>query len=254
MALLRGSRQRQREARQRARAEQAERVRWTGFAGSAPELGHAVALELRQRGYSAALAAFGGHLCAVGGNWNFQGNPRLAELIGRSVRSAQRYRAQLEADGLLRSYLLEPGDMIDGQRAPVLRPQVVRDVSILRGLVAERMAKRPLKSPLKRRSKAERRAAARAAALVAPPAPSPPPAPLSAEQLQAVAASAPEWLRGAILQGRGAVAAPRKGRTDDRAPVRELTDAELDAIDAELRELTEQLRQREQQRERAPPD
>jgi hypothetical protein len=257
VALLRGggrgARERQREARARALAEQSERIRRTGFAGGHAELGHAVAFELRARGYSASIAAFGGNLCAVGGTWNFQGNPRLAQLIGRSVRSAQRYRAQLEADGLLRSYCLEPGDMIDGQRAPVLRPQVVRDLSKLRALALARLAQRPRKSP---RQRAKQNA--RAAAVVAPPRA----APVTAEQLQDVAARAPEWLRGAFLGGRAWTEAGSSKRRSGPAPqssggevpcspeptesVAPLSPEELDALDAELRELTEQL-------ERGPP-
>lgn len=254
VALLRGgrgSRERQREARARALAEQAERVRRTGFAGGHAELGHQVAFELRARGYGPAIAAFGGHLCAVGGTWNFQGNPRLAGLIGRSLRSAQRYRAQLEADGLLRSYQLEPGDMVDGQRAPLLRPQVVRDVSTLRALVAARLAHRP-KSP---RQRAKQNA--RAATVVAPPKQ----APMSPEALHDVAARAPEWLRGAILQGaaagssrRSSGPAPPSQGGEHPAPeptgsVAPISDEELDALDVELRELTEQL----DRRARPPP-
>jgi hypothetical protein len=252
VALLRGSgrgaRQRHREARARALAEQAERIRRTGFAGGHAELGHAVAFELRARGYSASIAAFGGNLCAVGGTWNFQGNPRLAQLIGRSVRSAQRYRAQLEADGLLQSFCLQPGDMIDGQRAPVLRPQVVRDLSKLRALALARLAQRPRKSP---RQRAKQNA--RAAAVVAPPRA----APLTPDQLQDVAAGAPEWLRGAIWTEAGSSkrrSGPAPQSSGGEVPcspepaesVAPLSPEELDALDAELRELTEQL-------ERGPP-
>lgn len=271
--MLRGSRQAQRERRAQAYAEQAERVTRTGFAGGHAELGHAVAYELRRLGYSPAIAAYGGHLCAVGGAWNFQGNPRLASLVGRCLRSAQRYRAQLEADGLLRSYCLEPGDMIDGQRAPVSRPQVVRDLSQLRALALARLA-RPAPKP-HRRSKAQARAAARAAAVIAPPRA----APLSAEQLQDVVQHAPEWLRGAILgTSAGATGAASAARAPRPCPVAvagrngsgrydgqrwsdqrhqqgstdlaELTDAELDDLDAELRELTER---RDRERSRPPP-
>jgi hypothetical protein len=249
VALLRVPRERQREARARAHAEQADRLRLTGYAGGHAELGHAVAYELRLKGYSPAIAAYGGHLCAVGGNWNFQGNPRLAQLVGRCLRSAQRYRAQLEADGLLRSYCLEPGDMVDGQRAPVSRPQVVRDLSQLRALALARMVQRPKKPH--RRSKAEARAAARAAAVIAPPKP----APLTGEQLQdalqQAAARAPEWLRGPILQGAGFAAAPREKRPpSEPLPEPILSDADLDELDRELRELTEE---RERERSRAPP-
>lgn len=241
--LVRGSRAQQRERRAKTLAEQAERQRLTGFGGGHAELGHAVAFELRRRGYSPSIASYGGQLCSVGGTWNFQGNRSLARLVARSVRSAQRYRARLEADGLLRTYFLEPGDIVDGQRCPVSRPQVVRELSLLRGLVTASRVHRPPPAPRNRR---QRREAARAAALVAPVA-APPPA--SVEQLQELAARAAEpWVGRAILEGLGLAPkhapAPQRPLPRDAAPV---TPAEeLDALDAELRERTAQL-------QRGPP-
>jgi hypothetical protein len=251
---VRGTREQQRERRATTLAEQRERQRLTGFGGGNADLGHAVAFELRELGYHPAIARYGGELCSVGGGWNFQGNRRIAALMKRSVRSAQRYRARLEADGLLRSFCLEPGDIVDGQRCPVSRPQVVRDLTSLRGLVAAREAQRPRppqRQAPQRRNARQKRQAARAAALVTPPTAGPP---ASVEQLQDVAARAAEgWVGRAILEGLGLApkrsAAPQ--RPPEQAPPRwrsegPCSDDELDALDAELRERTEQL-------ERGPP-
>lgn len=117
----------------RSRKRQRELLRTTGFAGGYAEQGHIVRYELARQGYLPSVANYGGHICSVGGRYNFQGNARLSRLMGRSLRSAQRYRAILEADGLLTSHTLEAGEMVDGQRAPVSHPQVVRDLS---GLLA----------------------------------------------------------------------------------------------------------------------
>jgi hypothetical protein len=202
--------------------------------------------ELRARGYAPAVASYGGHLAAVGGRWNFQGNPRLAALVGRSLRSVQRYRARLEADGLLRSWCLEPGDMIDGQRAPVSRAVVVREVTNLCAPALERLATR--RSP-PRRTKGQRRQRERARAIVAPPPASP--APLTVEEMLAAAKrpGVATWVAEALQgQGRGN---PRPPPRADRAPC---SPEELDAIDAELRELERRQRERERARPPPPPD
>lgn len=199
---------------------------------------------LLERGYKPAVAAYAGHLASAG-RWNFQGNPRLASLCHKSLRSAQRYRALLEADGLLRSFCLEPGDMIEGQRAPVSRPQVVREV-LVRSAALEILARRPL-APRGTRAQrqAQRRQNTRARALVTVAAPSP--APLTVEQMleaakrPGVATWVAESLQG---QGRGK---PRPPPGVDPEPP---PSPELDALDDELREL--ERRQREQ-RERARP-
>lgn len=122
----------QRNTNERARKRQRELLRATGFAGGHAELANIVAYELARRKVPPSVASYAAHLCSVGGRYNFQGNPRVSRLMRRSLRSAQRYRAQLEAAGLLRSNTLEAGDMVEGQRAPVSRPQVVRDLSALR--------------------------------------------------------------------------------------------------------------------------
>ncbi len=246
-------RHREREALRERRAQQDQHLRTTGYLGNA-ELGNAVAYELRQLGYSPAIASFGGHLVAPGGTWNFQGNPRLAQLVGRSLRSAQRYRAKLELAGLIRSHCLEPGDILDGQSRPVSHPQVVRDLTNLRALALARLAQRPLKSPHKRTTKAERAQRARAQAAIAPPRPEP--VPVTPEQLRELAQrpGVASWVTDAILgrsapRGRAA-ANPGWPPAAGSSPPPALSDDDLDALDAELRELTEQ---RERERER-PPD
>lgn len=241
---LRGSRAAAAERRAKARAEQAERVARTGFAGGDPELGHAVVFELLARGYRPAVARYAGHLASAG-RWNFQGNPRLAELTHRSLRSVQRYRAQLEADGLIRSYCLEPGDMVEGQRAPVSRPQIVREV-LARALGLERIARTPAPPRTRKERQAQRRQNTRARRLVTAPAPSP--APMSLEDMQQAAKrpGVATWVVQS-LQGQGGGKPPP--RSAEPMPA-----AELDELDAELRELAErQARQRERLRERGPP-
>ncbi len=182
--------------RAKARQRQIELMQTSGFAGGNAELGHRVVYEMRKAGYSETVAQFAGHLCAIAGSWNFQGNHRIAGLMGRSVRTVQRARALLEADGLLRSYLLEPGDMIDGQRSPVMRPQVVRDVAALQRLAFHRSAERQQphqRSSSKSKPSSETPRTERTA-------------PLSAEQLEQVAANAPDWLAPII----GAAAAGKR--------------------------------------------
>lgn len=246
-----------------ARELQRELLKATGYCGGNAELGHRVAFELRARGYSETVAQFGGHLCAIAGSWNFQGNHRLARLMRRSLRTVQRARALLEADGLLQSYLLHPGDMIDGQRAPVTRLHIVRDVSPMQRLANNRSAQRQQPHRRSRKSTAD----------------APPPAPretVSADQLERVAANAPDWLApiiGAAAASKRAAEAggPRSAaevvaslddstshrgrisaaeldahleRTARRRPIWEQpsapppSDPELDELDAELRRLS----------------
>jgi hypothetical protein len=148
----------------RARKRQRELLRTTGFAGGYAEQGHIVRFELARHGYLPSVANYAGHMCSVGGRFNFQGNWRLARLMGRSLRSAQRYRAILEADGLLTSHTLEAGEMVDGQRAPVSHPQVVRDLSAL--LAFALRAPRP---PPHRRKSSPKRSGPSAAEVPPPP-------------------------------------------------------------------------------------
>jgi hypothetical protein len=188
----------------RSRKRQRELLRSTGFAGGYHELGYAVQYELGRLGYHPSIASYAGHLCSVGGRFNFQGNARVSRLMRRSLRSAQRYRAQLEADGLLSSHTLEPGDMIDGQRSPVSRAQVVRDLSGLRALAIAAPQPKP---PHRRR---RRKSSGPSAAEVPPP----PVERMSTDELRAQTAA---WLTANPI----ASAAPRTPRNDDpvRVPV-----------------------------------
>ena len=241
---LRGSRAAAAERRAKAYAEQAERIARTGFAGGEPEVGNAVRFELLERGYLPAVAEYGAQLASVG-RWNFQGNPRLASIVRRSLRSVQRYRAQLEADGLLRSYCLEPGDMIDGQRAPVSRPQIVREV-LIRAAALERIARRPAPPRTRAERQAQRRQNTRARRIVTAPAPSPSPLTLEEMQQAAKRPGVATWV-GQSLEGQGRRTA---------VPAEPTPAAELDELDDELRELGQrQQRQRDrlEQRARPPP-
>lgn len=120
--------------RKKSGREQLDRKRRSGFPGHEAEAAHLVVWRLRRRGYSHSVAQLAGHLVSPGGDWNFQGNRRLASWIGRSERTVRRARAVLEADGWIRSHLLLPGDKVAGQRAAVVRPHVVRDVGRLQQL------------------------------------------------------------------------------------------------------------------------
>lgn len=218
-----------------AKAAQKKLKRQSGFPGGKAEVGHAVAYEMRLRGYPRTAAALAAHLAAVSGPWNFQGNRRLAYWIGVSERSIRRARALLEADGWIKSNLLLPGDMVLGQRAPVVRPQVVRDVSKLQRLASVRTA---MRAPHKRSAEPRKPSAAET-----------PAAPMTDAELQAIAAKAPSWLQGSI-NGQDAAKAKR-----DKKPIPQPTDEELDALDAELRRLTELgLMRRTDPDPRPPPD
>jgi hypothetical protein len=127
--ILRGKRDKQKSA-----AAQMERLRLTGFSGPDFETANQVHWALRQLGVPDTAARYGAHLVACGAVYNFQGHKRIGQLMGKSVRAIRRARALLEAEGYITSYLLEPGDIIAGQRMPVRRYQVVRDVRRLRAL------------------------------------------------------------------------------------------------------------------------
>lgn len=117
-----------------AKERQMELRRTTGFSGGHAETGHRVTVALLGRGYTHSIAEYGGHLAAIGGPYNFQGNRRISYWMHRSDRTARRARAALERDGLLTSHLLLPGDRVDGMRAPVVRPHIVRCVAGLHRL------------------------------------------------------------------------------------------------------------------------
>lgn len=125
-----------------SRAWQSAQRERTGF-GAAPELGelgHVLVTLLQRRGYRLNEARWAAHAAAVPTAFNWQGNPRLATILHVSTRTAQRARAKLEADGLIKSYLLSPGQQLEGQRAPVRRYQVVRDVERLQRAARRRLA------------------------------------------------------------------------------------------------------------------
>ena len=126
---------------EKSRAWQGAQQERTGF-GAAPELGelgHVLVALLLGRGYRLNEARWAAHAAAVPTGFNWQGNPRLAAILHVSTRTAQRARAKLEADGLIRSHLLSPGDQLEGQRAPVRRYQVVRDVERLQRAARRRL-------------------------------------------------------------------------------------------------------------------
>jgi len=126
---------------QRSRAWQLEQRARVGFAATdeLARLGHATRDVLIGRGYPALCAHAAGQLAAVSSAFNWIGLPRAARLCWRALRTLQRYRARLEADGLLKSFTLEPGDRLAGMRAPVRRPMTVRDVSRLQELGQRRL-------------------------------------------------------------------------------------------------------------------
>lgn len=140
---------------------QAEQVTRTGFPSSqqCAELANAVRDVLRAEGFRPRVCDFGAMLAAVSHRYNWQGNRRIAELLGCSRRTAQRLRKVLEAKGWIRSELLLPGDMLEGQRAPVWRPQVVRNVSKLQAAARAKLARLqrrqnpPRKAPPRKRRK-----------------------------------------------------------------------------------------------------
>jgi hypothetical protein len=216
------------------RANQEKLKRETGFPAGCAEVGHKVVYELLRRGYPRCAALLAGHLAAVSGSFNFQGNRRLAFWLKVSERTVRRYRALLERDGWIKSCLLLPGQMVLGQRAPVVRPQVVRDVAKLQRLASVRSA---VRSPHKRSKQRKPSAAERAPAV-----------PVTAAELEMIANNAQPWIAEAM---RGGPKTPKRPPAPPRGDERLVDDAELDAIDRELAELSELHRRRAE--ERPPP-
>jgi len=220
-------------------------MRRTGFAGGAPETGHAVVAALREQGYHPTVAAVAGHLAAVPTEYNWQGNARIAILVGRSERTVQRARLTLETDALITSYLLLTGDLLEGQRAPVRRPQVIRDVSRLQALAApERRAARPL-APPHQRTRNRRPSAAEV------PTPAPAPERASADELEQLARDKPEFAGffTALAAARRNEEQRERDTPDDDPPSHASTpdkDAEWDRVTLELA--------LELRRGRGPPD
>jgi hypothetical protein len=242
-AAERSSRERQRELR-----------RSTGFAGDAYERAHNVVWELLQRRLPHIACELGGHLVAANGDYNFQGNERLAAWMKKSSRTLRRARRILEDAGLIKSYLLMPGEMVPGQRSPVLRPQVVRDVRALVALVENERsaAQRVTTSKRGRRTRQDPSDRAGASVLKAPPVP-PVRTAADFETLAAMAIS-PEWSQyfTGIAAGMRKESVPPVKREAPTKPPAPLSPQELDELEAETERLEDELRQR-QQRERGPP-
>lgn len=235
-------------AKRRSREWQDDQIRSTGFATGHAELGHGVIAVLRQKGYPLTVAHVAGQLAAVGTEYNWQGNARIASIVGRSERTVQRARARLEEDGLLSSYLLLTGDLIAGQRSPVRHPQVVRDVSRLQRLVQVRASERRQAPP--RTGQGRRRPSA-----VDMPAPAPAPVeqePMTAADFARLGEAHPEW---SVYLADQAVAAAKRQRDPKPPPnAAHVTPDEIDEWDRVTAELERELRQRERDPpERGPP-
>lgn len=222
--------------RAQRRAKQDELLAKTGYAGGNAELGHRVENILRQRGYPETVCQFAGHLCAIAGSFNFQGNYRIAELMHRSVRTIQRCRGLLELAGLIKSCCLERGQMVDGMRSPVLHAQICRDVSVLQRMAFAHTKKQPHQRSAKRRkSNTVARAAVSTVAVAAEV------SPISADSLDEIAAMAPDFLQGIIAgaaEGKRELDNPpakKPEKTKQPPPVRRRMSAE--EIDAKLAEL-----------------
>jgi len=224
----------------------------TGFPGHCAEHAHLVVAELLRRGYGHTVAELAGHYVATGGEWNFQGNPRIAGWMHRSERTIRRARARLERDGWIQSFVLLAGEQVEGQRAPVARLRVVRDVSKLQRLARVHAA---VREPHKRSKTGRGGSPPAAAARSTTSAAEPPPAPVSAEHLDELASRAPAWLRGSIA----AIATAKRESMQPKPPRREPppapTSAELDALERELEQLTDAgLFQRSEPPTPKPPD
>jgi hypothetical protein len=217
----------------------------TGFATMQSELGHAIAFALREKGYKPTVAQIGGQLGAVATAYNFQGNTRIGVIIGRHERTVQRARALLEADGLLRSELLLTGDILDGMRAPVRHPQVVRDVSALQRLAKSREQERKATPPTPRRGKGQRRPSV----ADAPPAPPSAATPMTPEDFRAIGEAHPEfaWFHGEMAQAAATRTTPKPPPGAATIDPTEIDAAERDIAEREL------ILERERQRVRAPP-
>jgi len=197
---------------------QRERQRDTGFPGEAP-IGHRVVYELRRRGWPLHVARYGAHLAAVGGAWNWQGNTRLGQWMGRSARTCRRYRVELERKGLISSHLLLTGDKLPGQKAAVRRPMVVRNVEVLQRLGGFRVTRQEFpRQSSGQTGKPKTAAAGRpppAAARGTTAAEQP-----TAEDFEQLAERSPEWLAESLEL---MAAARRSGAANTRAVAQQPT-------------------------------
>jgi hypothetical protein len=197
---------------------------------------------LLELGYTPTVAYVGGHLAAVKTAYNWQGNARIAVLVGRCKRTVQRARARLEHDGLIRSELLLTGDRLEGQRAPVLHPQVVRDVSPLQRLARVQLSQLP-----------GRRRKRRGPSAAETPAPAPQKRQdVSAADFERWASENPDPVLAQHFRNMATEAAKRE-QAKRPPPVPAPTPGEIDAWDAETERRERELRRRDQlEREREP--
>ncbi len=222
--------------RDKSKRRQVEQKRSSGFPGHDAVAGHNVVWKLRRRGYSHTVAQLAGHYVSMGGTWNFQGNPRLGRWLSRSDRTVRRARAVLERDGWVRSHLLLPGDRVPGQRAAVVRPQVVRDVSKLQRLGAVGQLQ-PSRSASSDQMRAQRSAVGQrsrsdgARAGDTPAAVWETPADTSADELDALAVAQPQF--AAFFQGMAAAKRRRERKPPPNAATPPPTPEDIDAWDAE---------------------
>jgi len=245
----------------------------TGVPGDHVEDAHEVAWILHQQGYTHSVTQVAAQLVSTAPRWNFQGNTRIAFWCKVSTRTVRRARRALEDAGLIKSYLLLPGEQLRGQRTPVHRARVVRDVSGLRGLLPERIRRdRGTRSNGGRRAPASPSATHAAHATTRPkprPAPRPSAADVPQEPLRTpddfedLAQSNPEFAEYFVGIAEGmrehGFSAQRPRRVNPPIPPPAFTPDELDEFDREtdrLRVLEEERRERERkksERERGPP-
>lgn len=228
--------------------------RRTGVPGHAAELAHAVEEELRRRAHIRSTRSYGCHMVSLAAHYFFQGNRRAAKWTGYSERTARRARRRLEDAGLIRSYLVLPGQRVPGMKRAVTRPQVVRDITPLLRLARARSGGRIPRHEMYAGARATVRGASvhkgagvpphqTAASTEAPRAPSAAELFDEAQHLEQLAQQSPEWLRTTLAMVAAAKrqsAEPRKppqARKEPKPPPNAaplMTDEEIDAVEREL--------------------
>lgn len=225
--------------KQRSKRRRAELRRQTGFAGDFAAISHEITEVLRAKGMSASTAWYAGQLVVHGGRFSFEGNTKIAEWGHFSVRTAQRARKLLEEARLIESFLILPGQRVEGQRYPVTRPQVVRDVTGLLALIPPHLLER---------LKGERgKKPVGGSAVGAPPrrkaaAPNLRPVvnvaatPVAPETFQKLATAHPQFASYLAIMAEAAAnkPPPRKREKTKEPPAPPPDPAELDELDAEL--------------------
>lgn len=224
----------------------------TGFSGERADIAHSVTWILLGLGHNHTTAQYGGHLVATALQWNFQGNKRLSFWMKVDARTCRRARRALEDAKLISSHLLLPGEMVPGQRGPVLRPQVVRNVEGLLALIPGRLLARRGKVTRKGR-RGSSPPSGRSGVPVYNAATVPQAEPMTSEAFAELAARCEDPRLSALFQVTAAVKAaaqlPKRPQPEKPRPV---SSEEIDAVDAELERLELLVEQR--RRERAPPD